>query len=163
MIDYAGNQIKPIKGCLSCAFSDHQFSLPCGTAYEDNDFIINQDWELPIPGFFILASKQHKRALCDFTDAERNKMFDLINRTIKILKQNNICSQYNVIFEEKPKLEHHFHVWIMPRHQWMQDLVGDIVDHIGQIFDYAKANMRTPENFQKINHANQILKSALNS
>lgn len=29
-------------------------------------------------------------------------------------------------------------ICIMLRHKWMEDLVEDMIDHIGQIFEYAK-------------------------
>ena len=51
----------------------------------------------------------------------------------------------------------------MPRHKWMSDLAGDIIDNIGQVFDYAKANFRTEENFEKINKANEIVKNTFDS
>ena len=160
MIDYEGNCVD-VEGCMSCAFSKHKFSIPAGIAYEDDLFVLAQDWALPIQGFFVISPKRHVKCLSELSDFERNKMFEIINRAIVILKENNVCNCYSVIFEEKDKPNHHLHVWIMPRHKWMLDLVGNIVDNIGEVCDYAKENFRTKENFDKIKEATQILKSNL--
>ena len=96
----------------------------------------------------------------DLTSDERMKIFEIINNTINILRKNNICDRFNIIFEEKEN--RHFHIWIMPRHKWMKDLVGDISDNIGIIFEYAKKNIRNEDIYKKIEEITQILKNNLN-
>lgn len=56
MIDYANNLIE-FKGCPGCAYAKHEFSLPCKMAYENENFTLSQDWELPIPGFLYFLQK----------------------------------------------------------------------------------------------------------
>ena len=143
-------------GCPGCAYAKHEFELPCGMAYENNNFTLSQDWELPIEGFYIVAPKRHIEKFCELTSKERNEMFDIVDKTIKILRENNICERFEVLFEEKES--GHLHVWIMPRHLWMKDLVGDINEHIGTIFEYAKANFRKKEVYDKIDLITKILK-----
>ncbi len=46
----------------------------------------------------------------------------------------------------------------MPRHKWMSDLVGDIIDNIGQVFEYAKNNMRNIENYNAIKEITNLVK-----
>lgn len=159
MIDYAGNEIKEGQECLSCAYVKHEFSLPCGMAYENDMFTLSQDWELPIVGFFVVTPKRHVENLAELTDHERNAMFTLVNETIKALKKHNVCKYYNVIFEEKPN--RHLHVWLMPRHEWLKAQFGNPTKHISEVFDYAKANLRTKENFKKIHEISNILKTEL--
>ena len=155
MINYA-NEIVEFEGCPGCAYARHEFVLPCGMAYENDRFTLSQDWELPIPGFFIVSPKRCVANFAEFTSEERTEMFEIVDKTIKILKENNVCNGFNVIFEEKQG--RHFHIWIMPRHEWMSDLVGDIIDNIGVIFEYAKNNLRTTENFEKIKQLTDIVK-----
>ena len=62
-------------------------------------------------------------------------------------------------FEEKEN--RHFHIWIMPRHKWMEELVGDIIDHIGILFDYAKENFRTEETYQNIQKITKIVQKEI--
>lgn len=155
MINYAGEEVK-FEGCPGCAYANHEFTLPCGMAYENENFTLSQDWELPIEGFFVVSPKKCVANFAELTVDERIEIFAIVDKTIKILKENNVCDSFNVVFEEKQG--RHFHIWIMPRHKWMSDLVGDIIDHIGQIFDYAKANLRTAETFKRINEITDIVR-----
>ena len=49
----------------------------------------------------------------------------------------------------------------MPRHTWMKELVGDISDNIGTIFEYAKNNFRNDNVYKKIEDISNILKTNL--
>ena len=84
----------------------------------------------------------------ELTDEERVKIFNIVNKTITILRNNNICDRFNIIFEEKEG--RHFHIWIMPRHKWMSDMFEDITDNIGEIFAFAKNNFRDQAVYNKI-------------
>lgn len=53
MINYAGERVE-LSGCPGCLYAEHKFSLPCGIAYENDRFILSQDFELPIQGFFVV-------------------------------------------------------------------------------------------------------------
>ncbi len=158
MINYAGEEIK-INGCLGCLFAEHKFSLPCGIAYENDKFILSQDFELPIQGFLVVSPKKHIETFGELTSSERIEIFEIVSKTIEILKRNNICERFDVIFEEK--INKHFHIWIMPRNKWMEEFGGNIICNIGKIFKYAKTNMRTKENFNKIDEITKLLKSEL--
>lgn len=155
MKNYA-NEIIECDGCRSCAYANHEFSLPCGIAYENERFVLSQDWELPIPAFFIVTPKKHIEKFEELNKEEKNEMFEIVDKTIRILRNNNICDRFNVVFEEKENK--HFHIWIMPRHKWMSDLVGRIIENISQIFEYAINNMRTIENYNKIKEITNLVK-----
>lgn len=154
MISYANEEIK-FNGCPGCAYAKHEFELPCGMAYENNDFTLSQDWELPILGFFIVSPKRHVEKFEELTSFERNEMFDIVDKTIKILRKYNVCDRFEVIFEEKEN--RHFHVWIMPRHAWMNELVDSIISNIGIILEYSKQNFRTDEIYEKIKEVTLIV------
>ena len=155
MKNYANEEIS-YRGCPGCAYAKHEFELPCGMAYENDNFTLSQDWELPIEGFLIVSPKRHIEKLSELTDNERNEMFDIVNKTIKILRENNVCDRFEIIFEEKEN--RHLHVWIMPRHKWMTELVDDIIDNIGTILEYAKSNFRSENVYAKINNITKIVK-----
>lgn len=158
MTNYANEKIC-FNGCPSCAYANGEFTLPCGIAYENDRFILSQDWELPIEGFFIVSPKRHIETFEELSENERIEIFDIINKTIKILKDSKICDRFNVIFEEK---EHkHFHIWIMPRHKWMSDLVGNIINDIGKVFEYAKNNLKTTNNLEHIKEITKIVKNSI--
>lgn len=155
MLNYANENID-FNGCPGCAYANHEFSLPCGMAYENDKFTLSQDWELPIQGFFVVSPKSCVEKFEQLNKEEKIEMFEIVDKTIKILRKNNICDRFDVIFEEKEN--RHFHVWIMPRHKWMEDLVGDIIDNVGKIFEFSKLNMRTEENYNRIKEITKIVR-----
>lgn len=155
IISYDNKKLE-FDGCPGCAYAKHEFVLSCDIAYEDDMFILSQDWELPIQGFFVLSSKKCVDKLSDFSKNERDLMFDIVDKTIKILKENDVCDSFNVIFEEKKNK--HFHVWIMPRCSWMSDVSYDIIDNIGEIFKYAKEHFKTEDNYSEIKKITQVIK-----
>ena len=155
MISYANEKIE-FEGCPACAYANHEFTLPCGMAYENNRFTLSQDWELPIEGFFVVSPKKCIEKFEQLNHEEKIEMFEIVDRTIKVLRRNNICDEFNIIFEEKEN--RHFHVWIMPRYSWMTDLVGGITKNMGKIFEYAKGAMRTKETYDKINAITLMVK-----
>ena len=92
MISYNNKEII-FKGCPGCAYGKHEFNLECGMAYENDRFTLSQDWELPIQGFFIVSPKRHIEKLCELTKDERNEMFEIVDKTVKILRDNKICER----------------------------------------------------------------------
>lgn len=160
MINYA-NEIVKYEGCPGCAYAKHEFELPCGMAYEDNLFTLSQDWELPIEGFLVISPKRCVEKFEELTEEERTKIFEIVNKTIIILREHNICERFNVIFEEKAN--RHFHIWIMPRHKWMSDMFEDVIDNIGEIFAFAKNNFRDQAVYNKIKEITKIIKQELES
>lgn len=159
MISYNNKEII-FKGCPGCAYGSHEFHLDCGMAYENERFTLSQDWELPIQGFFIVSPKRHIEKLSELITDERNEMFYIVDKTVKILRENNICDRFDYIFEEKENK--HLHVWILPRYNWMDEISDGIIDNIGIIFDYAKTHFRNEENYEKIKRITEIVKSSFN-
>lgn len=155
MISYSNENIE-FNGCPACAYANHEFSLPCGMAYENERFTLSQDWELPIQGFFVACPKRCIEKFEELTKEEKIEIFEMVDKTIKILRKNNICDRFDVIFEEKEN--RHFHIWIMPRHDWMLDLGSDIIDNVGRVFEYAKNNMRTQDNYNMIKEITELVK-----
>lgn len=160
MISYNNKEII-FKGCPGCAYGKHEFNLECGMAYENDRFTLSQDWELPIQGFFIVSPKRHIEKLCELTKNERNEMFEIVDKTVKILRDNKICERFDYIFEEKEN--RHLHVWILPRYNWMNKIVNDIIDNIGIILEYAKTNFRNDENYEEIKRISDIVKNNFNN
>ena len=156
MINYANEEIY-FDGCPACAYGKHEFELPCGMAYEDDVFTLSQDWELPIDGLYIVSPKRHIEKLSGLYDEERNEMFSIVDKTIRILRENNVCNRFEVIFEEREN--RHFHVLIMPIHSWMIELVGDKFINLETIFNYAKNNFRNKKVYDRINTVTNIIRN----
>ena len=87
-------------------------------------------------------------------------MFYIVDKTVKILRDNNICDRFDYIFEERKN--RHLHVWILPRYNWMNEIADHIIDNIGTIFKYAKENFRNDENYRKIKEITDIVKINFN-
>lgn len=150
-------QIHNIDGCLGCNLSNGVLKPFEGMIYKDDDFNISQDFELPINGFIIIATNEHIISINELTDKQRYKLIELENRIIKLLKDYKVCDNYRIIFEEK----NHFHVWLMPEHNWMKSF-GKPIYNIDKIFDYAKNNLRTEDNLNEIRKTCKKLKKDLN-
>lgn len=156
MIDYANNKII-IDGCYSCAFSEHKFSLPCGMVYENENFTISQDWELPIVGFMIVCPKRHIESFSELSADETNELFNAVRQTVIYLKELEVCSEFDVVVSEKQGK--HFHIWISPKHKWEIDLFKSPTKHFDELFDYAKKNLKTPDNLKEIDLVSKKLKT----
>ena len=155
MRDYTNKEVK-YKGCPGCAFAKHEFELPCGIAYENERFTLAQDWELPIEGFMIVSPKRHIEKLSELSRDERIEMFDIVDRTIKILRENDVCENFDVIFEERA--DRHLYVWIMPRHEWMMEICEDIIDNVKVVCDYAKENFRNDKVYERISEISEMVR-----
>lgn len=159
MISYDNKEII-YKGCPGCAYAKHEFDLQCGIAYENERFILAQDWELPITGFLIISPKKHVEKLEELSAEERNEMFNIADKTIKVLRNNKVCNRFNLILEEKEGK--HLHLWIMPRHDWMYSLCDGIINDIGRIREYAKNNFKNEDVYKQIKNVITIVKNELN-
>ena len=159
MISYNNKEIK-FTGCPACAYAKGEFRLDCGMAYETDNFTVSQDWEFPIKGFIIVSPKKHVDKLCLLTEDERNEMFYLVNKVSSILRNNNISNNFDYIIKERENV--HLHIWIIPRLEWMSSVGPDLIKNLGLIFDYAKANLRTEENYEEIKRITEIIKKEIN-
>ncbi len=159
VVDLTGNS-QPLNGCLGCEIISGNIKPFGGILYKSKNFCVTQDLELPIEGFIIISSIRHVEKLNQLNDEERTELISLAIKITDILTDNDICNDFNLILEEKPNV--HFHMWVMPRHQWMQEQFGKVLKNIKPIQDYAINNMRTPENFAKIQSTCNLLKTELN-
>ena len=158
IIDLTGKE-QELNGCMGCEVARGNLVPFGGVLYQDNQFAITQDVELPINGFIIISSVRHIEKFTDLTDDERINLTNLINKTLNILRKNNVAEEFNIILEEKKN--YHFHIWLMPRHKWMIEKFGKVLKNIKLIQDYATENMRTEENLKEIQRTCELLKTEL--
>lgn len=159
LIDMTGKEVE-IRDCLGCEIANGTIDIFGGLLYQGKHFTVAQDFELPIDGFIIIFSKRHVEKFIDLSYDEQIELTTLINKTLKILEENNIAEEYNIILEEKAG--YHFHVWLMPRHKWMIEKFGKVLKNIKTIQDYAIQNMKTQEIFDKIKNTCELVKKELN-
>ena len=157
--DLTGQKHK-LNDCLGCEIIRGNLTPFGGVLYKDNEFAITQDYELPINGFIIISTVRHIEKFTELNDSERINLVNLINKTLSVLRANEIAEEFNVILEEKQGI--HFHVWLMPRHKWMLEKFGKVIKNIKPIQDYALSYLKTEDNFEQIKKTCEILKHELN-
>ena len=48
---------------------------------------VSQDWKLPIPGFLVVSPKRHVEKFNELSENERIEIFNIVNKTIEIMKK----------------------------------------------------------------------------
>ena len=62
----------------------------------------------------------------------------------------NVCDEFDIIIREKKGV--HLHIWLSPRHRWVQDNFKGGTGYIKEYFNYAKSNLKNAENLELINN-----------
>ncbi len=100
-------------------------------------FDVMQDWEVPIPGFFIVASKRQIRSIEEFNDEEAAEFGRLVRDVRKGMSELlNIRHVYLFQRDDVPN----FHLWMLPRYDWMNQF-GTKVQSVRPIINFAKQYM----------------------
>jgi len=102
-------------------------------------FDVHQDWGVPIPGFFIIASRKGRVSLDEFEDREAEEFFNLVRKLRKgmrdVLGIKTAC-----LFQDEETHHNLFHFWIFPRYEWMEKF-GTKIESIRPIVNFSRENM----------------------
>ena len=79
----------------------------------NNNFVIRQDAECPVPAFFILATKAHINTFADLND-EMAMEIGLIIRTARSIMKEHLNIERIHIFLEERMINPHLHIWLLP-------------------------------------------------
>lgn len=142
--------------CLGCAIQKGEVESPGGSIASSKYFDAHQDYEIPIPGFVILASKKHLQSVDEFSEEEQRDFIKFLCRLRKGLRKALDVKVVYLIQEEDTS--HHFHVWIFPRYDWMDKKFGRKIQSVRPIMEYARENLKTASNLKKVETAVQKLK-----
>jgi diadenosine tetraphosphate (Ap4A) HIT family hydrolase len=156
VIDYEGKKL--MIDCIGCAREKGAFNT--GNIYKSEYFDVHQDLETPIPGFLIISSRRHIKSIDEFTDSEQLDFIKTI--TLARKAQRQILSIEHIIMVQEEISKHHFHVWLFPQYDWM-DNIGGRVSAISTIMNYAKESMKTIEILESIEIMNHKLISFFES
>lgn len=113
--------------------------FPDLTLTETEFFEVNQDWEVPITGFFIIAAKKERRSFGEFTDKEAEEFIFLLRKVRRAMKQ--VLDIDQVYLFQNEGSEHNFHVWLFPQHDWMEKFETGIKS-VKPIIKHAKEKMK---------------------
>lgn len=114
------------------------------------NFNIGQDWEVPIPGFFVIAPNRKIRSLADFSEAEAQEFIFLARKLRQGMR--DILGINDVYLFQNEDTEHDFHLWAFPRYQWMERF-GRKIESVRPIMNFAIANMTTKPVIKEVKYA----------
>lgn len=142
------------KKCTGCAIVNREIISTGGIIHETDNFLLFQDPEVLLKGFLIVQSKKHVNSIIDFTEDEQIELIKLTNKARLALKELNICQEVTIVQEERSK---HFHIWLFPNYDWMQEKFGKGIKYLRDINEYVIQNA-TEESKKEVFEVNQKLK-----
>jgi len=111
-------------------------------------FDVHQDWDVPIPGFFIIAVIGKIQSIEEFNEEETLEFIQMIKKIRKGMRE--ILGIKNVyLFQDESTKHNLFHMWILPRYDWM-DKFGEKIQSIRPIIEYSKQNMTKESDLQEV-------------
>lgn len=156
-IESIDGEVKEVE-CIGCALQNGELKRFGDIIAETENFEVQQDLEIPIPGFLILSSKKHVKGIGDFSKEEYLEFAELLYKCRKALTDVLGVKYVNIIQEEESILvASHFHVWIFPKYDWMGKY-GMGVKSLRDIIDYARHTMKKEEDLEKLKQVIQQLK-----
>ena len=103
-------------------------------------FTVAQDWEVPIPAFFIISCNRPVRSVAEFTDEEAVAFGLLVKQVRRGMQEVNTCDEVYVFQNEDSR--HGFHLWLLPRYEWMEQY-GRKVESVRPILEHAQQSELT--------------------
>lgn len=132
----------PADSCLSCRIVGGLEEVAGGVIAETSQFHSHQDVAYPIPGQVIVAAKRHFTALDEMTDAEREELlpFLIAHRSA----QREVLGIEHVYYFYNEDTRHHFHIWMVPRYEWMRQF-GRSIQSVRPALRHAAETAGLPE------------------
>jgi diadenosine tetraphosphate (Ap4A) HIT family hydrolase len=153
--------IKKQIGCVGCAIQRGEIQCTGGVIAETENFAARQDFEIPIPGFIIVSSKKHIKGIDDLSKEQRTEFIEFLFHLRKAMKEVlNIDYIYLIQEEDAIVKGAHFHIWLFPKYQWVEEL-GRGMESLRKVMEYTRKNMKTKVNLEKVKQAAESLKGYL--
>jgi diadenosine tetraphosphate (Ap4A) HIT family hydrolase len=157
IVDLTGKTKKIV--CLGCDREKGLIDL--GDIVKSEYFDAHQDYEIPIPGFVIVSSRRHIQSIDEFTEDEQRDFIKFLCRLRSA--QRKVLGIEVIYIVQEEDTSHHFHVWMFPRFDWMEEKFGRKIQSVRPIMEYARENMKTDDNIQEVETATQKLKQFFSS
>lgn len=146
--------------CIACEIGKGNIIPPGGIIKETENFFIQQDLEIPLKGFLIIASKKHLKSITQLTLDEVTELTSLLYKSRLALSEISDINEVVIIQEER---SNHFHVWLFPKYNWMNDLFEDSLTDIRKIMQYIKLNMKDEKNIKEVLATADFLRNIMKS
>ena len=134
---------------------ERKILFPDETVIKTKLFDVSQDWEIPIPAFFIIAPLRKVSSIAEFTEDEAVEFITLARKIRKGMKE--VLGIKCVYLFEREDTERNFHFWIFPRYEWMEKF-GRGIESVRPIITYAKDTMTDEENMNEVRDCVKKLK-----
>ncbi|TDL54357.1 diadenosine tetraphosphate hydrolase [Paenibacillus dendritiformis] len=144
--------------CLSCALTNGQLQPHGGTIAETEHFHAHQDVAYPIPGLVIVAAKRHFYGLDEMTAEERSNYITFVHNIRTVQRQQMQIESVYYFYNEDTT--HHFHLWMVPRYEWMQAF-GRSVESLRPVLRHARAERNDEANRQHVLEGIETLRQGL--
>jgi diadenosine tetraphosphate (Ap4A) HIT family hydrolase len=133
--------------CIGCSIGNGEITPPGEIIMSTKNFVIHQDPEIPIKAFLIIASKKHIKSISELTCEESQELFELVYKARMALKSIKDIKEVTIIQEERSG---HFHLWLLPRYEWMDEKFINSLSTVREMLLYAKDNNKAEENITDI-------------
>ena len=117
---------------------------------EREHFEAHQDWEVPIKGFFIIAPERKVRSFEEFTDEEAKELGVFIKDIREAMSE--VLNIKDVYLFQNEDTDHDFHIWMFPRHEWMEDF-GREIESVRPIMEHAKKELVSKDKKKEVREA----------
>jgi len=144
--------------CIGCSLINKAIKSPCETIFESKNFLVNQDYEVPIPGFVVLSTKRHIKGILDFNNNEEKEFYKLV-KNIRLALSKALDIKYVMLFSNESKIiskrnPSHFHFCFLPKDGFESKTLNETLV-------YAKENMKTENNIKRVKESAIKLKKFL--
>jgi len=109
----------------------------------------------------IISSRRHIKTLDELTLPEQKDFIRLLCNARLALKK--VLKVKIIYLIQREDAGHHFHICLFPRYPWMLKQFGGKLKSLEPIIDYAKSDMKTKANIQKIEKSLIKLKKFFNN
>ena len=133
--------------CLSCEIVAGRRECPGGPILETDHFHIHQDIAYPVPGQVIVAAKRHFRILTEMSLSETAELLPLLQKVRSA--QQSVLAIKHVYYFYNEDTNHHFHVWMVPRHSWMGQF-GKSIEAVRPALVHARDNMNSSDEIRAV-------------
>ncbi|WGU95671.1 diadenosine tetraphosphate hydrolase [Paenibacillus dendritiformis] len=144
--------------CLSCTLTSGQIEPHGGTIAETEHFHAHQDVAYPIPGLVIVAAKRHFYGLDEMTAEERSDYITFVHNIRTVQRQRMQIKSVYYFYNEDTT--HHFHLWMVPRYEWMQAF-GRSVESLRPVLRHARDERNDEANQQHVMEGIETLRQGL--
>ncbi len=158
MKDFMNNEWE--SECIACEIGKGNIIPSGGIIKETENFFIQQDLEIPLKGFLIIASKKHIKSIAQLTLDEVSELSNLIYKSRLALNEISDINEVVIIQEER---SNHFHVWLFPKYNWMNELFENSLTDIRKIMQYVKLNMKNEKNIKEVLSTADFLRNLMQS